>query len=82
MERELIDGLMEHYTKVNGKKVKCMEEVHSSLMMAVTIQAGSKKTKSTDMGSTIGEMVGYTWAPGKMENNMVLDRSLKKTGHK
>jgi len=82
MEREHIDGLMEQCTKGNGEKVKCMDEVHSSLMMAVTIQAGSRTTKNTDMVSTIGETVGHIWALGKMGNNMASDHSLKKTASK
>ena len=70
MEEELIFGLMEGSTKVNGKRTTCMAMEFIPGRMGESMKVNTWKTKNTVMECTCGQMEGSMKATGWMENNM------------
>ena len=70
MALELIYGLMEGNTMVNGRIMTWRVSESTSGRMAVVMKASTTTTKSADTVSTIGQMVASTKVGGTKANSM------------
>ena len=69
---------MGKYTKVNGKKTKCMVKVHLSGVMVKDMKVISLMIREKVKVLSDGKMDVYTRENGRTENNMVLEYLLQK----
>ncbi len=62
---------MDVYTKENGKKTICMDEVSTPGAMVASMRVSTRMTRSTDLELMCGLMAAHTQAAGKTGNSMV-----------